>query len=244
MTATPWIHVFIDVPSERVSATEAFWSAVTGWPTSAPWAEHPEFVSLRPPDGSSYVHVQRIDGPARVHLDLMADDIDTEADRLVERGARRGRRHEWWQVLSSPGGLPFCVCGDPDRRRPGPIQWPTGHRSRVAQVCLDIPDAWHDAELAFWADATGWPHEAGRRPEYDRLLPPAGSPLRFLVQRLGVDDDGLSTRAHIDIGTDDIDAEVARVEALGARVLRRMDPWVVLADPAGLPFCVTPQPPD
>jgi Glyoxalase-like domain len=244
VTATPWAHVFVDVPEELVAETVAFWSAVTGWPPGTPWAGHPEFVSLRPPDGRSYVHVQRIDGPARVHLDLLADDLDTDAVRLVELGAARHRRHEWWQVMESPGGLPFCLCGDPDRPRPGPTRWPAGHRSRVAQLCLDVPDAAYDDELAFWAAATGWRHESGRRPEYDRLLPPEGSPLRLLVQRLGRDDPGTSTRAHVDIGTDDVAAEAARLESLGAKVRERIDHWVVFDDPAGLPFCVTPQPPD
>lgn len=120
------------------------------------------------------------------------------------------------------------------------MTWPDGHRSRVVQACVDVPAPLHEPELAFWTQATGWSHERGRRPEYDRLAPPSGSPLRLLVQRLESDDGGRETRAHIDIGTDEVDAEVARAEALGARVVDRIGHWVVLADPAALPFCVTP----
>ena len=239
-----WLHAFIDVPADLAPETERFWSDVTGWPSGRPWSGHPEFVSLEPPGASSYVHVQSIGGPPRVHLDLLAADIDAEAERLVGLGALRGERHPWWQVMTSPGGLPFCLCGEPDRVRPAPMSWPTGHRSRVAQVCLDIPSAGYEPELAFWTEATGWAPEPARRAEYDRFRPPASSPLRLLVQRLGSDDPGESTRAHIDIGTDDLAAEAARVEALGARPIRRMDRWVVFEDPASLPFCVTPQPPD
>jgi predicted enzyme related to lactoylglutathione lyase len=240
----PWVHVFVDVPTDRVTDTTVFWSGVTGWPTGSPWPEHPEFVSLQPPDGDPYVHVQRIGGSPRVHVDLLAGDIDAEAARLEGLGARRHRRHPWWQVMGSPGGLPFCLCGDPDRARPGPMHWPGGHRSRVVQVCVDIPAAIYDSELAFWQRATGWRPTPVGRPEYDRLEPPAGSPLRLLVQRLEPDDPGMATRAHVDIGADDVDAETARVQALGARVVERHDRWVVLEDPAGLAFCVTPQPPD
>jgi predicted enzyme related to lactoylglutathione lyase len=241
----PWLHAFIDVPVDVVSAAERFWSEATGWPSGRPWAGHPEFVSLAPPGASPYVHVQRIDGPPRVHVDLLAADLDAEAERLTGLGAVRGRRHEWWQVMDSPGGLPFCLCGDPDRTRPGPVTWIDGHRSRVVQVCLDIPDADYPRELAFWAAATGWEHRDVARPEYERLVGPSSSPLSFLVQRLGADDPGMATRAHVDIGTDDVAAEVSRLEGLGAHRLRDpVDGWVVLEDPAGLPFCVTPQPPD
>jgi hypothetical protein len=61
---------------------------------------------------------------------------------------------------------------------------------------------------------------------------------------LGDDDAGTTTRVHIDLGTDDITAEVARVEQLGAtRTAFGGDGWVQLADPAGMPFCVTRIPP-
>jgi hypothetical protein len=52
----------------------------------------------------------------------------------------------------------------------------------------------------------------------------------------------VKNRLHIDLNPDDQDAEVARLEALGAR---RVDigqgpdvSWVVLADPEGNEFCV------
>jgi hypothetical protein len=244
MTVAPWAHVFIDVPSELASTTEAFWSAATGWPTGTPWTNHPEFVSMLPPEAHPYVHVQRITGAPRVHLDLMAADVDADAARLVELGAQRRRRHEWWQVMTSPGGLIFCLVGNPNRARPGPTIWPDGHRSRVVQVCADVPAESYDGELAFWRAATGWQHQPGRRSEYDKLIPPDQSPLQLLIQRLEPDDGALTARAHIDMGTDDLDAEVERLQAEGATVQRRIEHWVVLGDPAGLPFCITPLPPD
>jgi hypothetical protein len=244
MTVMPWAHVFVDVPSELAATTESFWSAATGWPVGTPWTNHPEFASMLPPEASPYVHVQRIGGSPRIHIDLLTDDVEAEAARLVELGAHRRRRHEWWQVMASPCGLPFCLVGRPERTRPGPTTWPDGHRSRVVQACVDVPAGMYETELAFWRAATGWRHEPGRRPEYDRLVPPSSSPIRLLVQRLGDDDGALTTRAHIDIGTDDLDAEVERLRTHGATVRHRIDHWVVLGDPGGLPFCVTPLPPD
>lgn len=47
---------------------------------------------------------------------------------------------------------------------------------------------------------------------------------------------------HVDIHTDDLVAEVARLEGLGAESVRRVHSWWVLRDPAGLLFCVLPEP--
>jgi len=58
----------------------------------------------------------------------------------------------------------------------------------------------------------------------------------------------VKNRLHIDLNPDDQDAEVVRLEALGARrvdVGQQGAPWVVLADPEGNEFCVLtarPQP--
>jgi len=57
-----------------------------------------------------------------------------------------------------------------------------------------------------------------------------------LVQRLG---EGVS-RVHLDIHTTDAQAEVARLEKLGAKRLREGEGWVVMEDPAGVLFCVVP----
>jgi hypothetical protein len=52
----------------------------------------------------------------------------------------------------------------------------------------------------------------------------------------------VKNRVHLDLRCDDIDAETARVVALGARVLATTGPtanWVVLADPEGNEFCLS-----
>ena len=164
-------------------------------------------------------------------------------------GAAAGARMRWWQRLTSPGGLPFCLVEEGlGRSRPAAVRWPGGHRSRVVQLALDVPADRYDAEWAFWHATTGWTERADRWPEFRWLLPPDGSPLRLLVHRLGPDDAGAVVRAHLDLGTDDIEAEVRRLVGLGATVDadrgRHDGPGVTLTDPTGLPFCVTSQPPD
>ncbi len=238
------MHAFVDVPSPQAQTARRFWSAVTGWPTSDPWPGHPEFVSLLPPGGAPYLHVQTIDGPPRVHLDLVGD-IENETPRLEDLGATRGQRGDAWQVMSSPGGLPFCVCDEPrPHRRTTATNWPGGHRSRLVQLCVDAPKQCHDVELAFWRAATGWDDEPITSPEFHRLVHRGTSPLQLLIQQLGEDDEGAEVRAHLDLGTDDIAAEVRRVEALGAQVSWPGDGFVALRDPLGMPFCVTGNDPD
>jgi Glyoxalase-like domain len=153
----PWIHAFVDVPEPLLGAALEFWTAVTGWPSGRPWPDHPEFHSIEPPDGDAYLHVQGIDGPPGVHLDLVVGagvGVDDERARHADLGAVPGDRHRWWQVMTSPGGLAYCLVDERDRTRPGPVSWPDGDRSRVAQVCVDVPAARFAAEREFWRRAT------------------------------------------------------------------------------------------
>ena len=46
------------------------------------------------------------------------------------------------------------------------------------------------------------------------------------------------SRVHLDIETDDIDAEVRRLESLGARRIQAIRTWVVMEAPTGQRFCV------
>jgi predicted enzyme related to lactoylglutathione lyase len=50
----------------------------------------------------------------------------------------------------------------------------------------------------------------------------------------------VKNRVHLDLRAADVDAEAERLVGLGARVLGRVEDWVVLADPEGGEFCVQP----
>ncbi|SDH73201.1 VOC family protein [Nonomuraea jiangxiensis] len=45
----------------------------------------------------------------RLHLDLRADDLDAELDRLIALGARLLATHNGWAVLADPEGNEFCL---------------------------------------------------------------------------------------------------------------------------------------
>lgn len=113
------------------------------------------------------------------------------------------------------------------------------HYSRLLKIVIDVPEGEHDRELAFWSAATGAALDRfDQHPEYHGAGLP-GSDLWLLVQRL---DDGPG-RVHVDIHTDDLDAEVVRLEKLGADRVQYVHGWWVMRDPAGLLFCVLPSRP-
>ena len=60
--------------------------------------------------------------------------------------------------------------------------------------------------------------------------------LMLLMQRL----ESGGPRVHLDIHADDLDAEVARLERLGAERVRKVQARWVMRDPAGLLFSVLP----
>lgn len=110
------------------------------------------------------------------------------------------------------------------------------HRSHLCTIVIDVPADDHAANAAFWGGATGKPQRPLTFPEFHGAR--LHESLVLLVQRLG---DG-PPRVHLDFHTDHVDAEVARLEALGAEIVERHEEWTVMADPAGLPFCVVKAP--
>jgi hypothetical protein len=233
-----WIHAVLDVPADQHPAMAGFWSRVLGWELATPWSGHPELRSFDPPRGEPYVHLQEIDGPPRVHLDLESDDPVATVDRAGELGATLVGEHDRWRTLLSPGGLPFCVLEAGEHEPPEPATWPEGHRSRMVQVCIDSPAALQDQEVAFWqALLPGRWVSSPAREFAGKWHDDAGSPLQLLFQRL--DEPDGPVRAHLDHGTDDLPTEVRRLRNLGADDVGPGRGWHVLRDPAGLAFCVT-----
>jgi Glyoxalase-like domain len=108
----------------------------------------------------------------------------------------------------------------------------------LSNIVIDAPPADHDRELAFWGGAIGQPlAQVDRYPEYHGAEL-HGQEVGLLIQRLGQG----PGRVHLDIHTDDLAAEMTRLEALGAERVELVHSWWVMRDPAGLLFCVIPAP--
>ena len=109
------------------------------------------------------------------------------------------------------------------------------HRSRIGLVLIDHPESHWQEALSFWSGVQGVAPTSAGEDEY-RSLGTIGS-VHLESQRVG---DGTPARLHLDIESDNVAAEVARVVGLGATVLEEREGYTVLQDPGGLVFCVVP----
>lgn len=111
------------------------------------------------------------------------------------------------------------------------------HRSRVATVIIDFDEATFGEGAAFWSAALGR-ERLSRNERFESLRGRIGGEggLYLGLQR-GMDD---PQKFHVDIETDDVEAEVSRLEVLGAQVKARIRNHVVMRAPGGHTFCVIP----
>ncbi len=112
----------------------------------------------------------------------------------------------------------------------------------TAQIGLVLDCRDPQALSSFWADALGYV-EVGPAGSYVLLVDPEGVRPKLLLQGVPEDKAG-KNRMHLDIDAVDIEAEAARLEALGAHRVAA-EPlhehgtnWILLSDPEGNEFCV------
>jgi predicted enzyme related to lactoylglutathione lyase len=109
------------------------------------------------------------------------------------------------------------------------------HRSRINGILIDCNVEDLGAAAHFWAEALGRPIDQdhpGTRGNYLMLETPEDE-ISVQIQRVEHE-----SRVHIDIESDDIPAEVARLEKLGATIDKEMERWVVMRAPSGQRFCI------
>lgn len=109
------------------------------------------------------------------------------------------------------------------------------HRSQLAGFIIDCDVSDLDGAAAFWGQALGYEASALSDPaeEKYRKLDTGPSGLHIEVQEVDH-----PSRVHIDIEADDVEAEVRRLEALGARKIKQVRNWWVMEAPTGHKFCV------
>jgi len=115
-----------------------------------------------------------------------------------------------------------------------------GRKAKV-EIVLDCAEPTTLAE--FWCEALGY-RDYYTDANLAVLVPAEGTASALLLQRVPEPKAG-KNRMHIDIVADDVEAEVHRLQALGAR---RVDKgvqsfggtrWVVMSDPEQNEFCVS-----
>ena len=109
------------------------------------------------------------------------------------------------------------------------------HKSRLAGFIIDCQTEDLDAATRFWSAALGLEAESGAQAAEAsyRRLKTAPDELHMEVQTVSH-----PSRVHLDIEADDIEAEVRRLEALGAKRIAAVQTWVVMEAPTGQRFCV------
>ena len=109
------------------------------------------------------------------------------------------------------------------------------HRSRLAGLIIDCEVEDLDAAADFWGRALGYAVGENTDPEDANYVPLDSKKdgLHVEVQKVSH-----ASRVHLDIETDDIEAEVERLEGLGARRVADIKSWVVMQAPTGHRFCV------
>jgi predicted enzyme related to lactoylglutathione lyase len=110
-------------------------------------------------------------------------------------------------------------------------------------LVLDCDDPAALAE--FWGPALGYTN-LGSAGSYTMLIASDGDGPQLLLQKVPEPKAG-KNRMHLDFHVPDIEAEAARLEALGARRLEAAPygehgtSWFLMADPEGNEFCVCDQ---
>ncbi len=111
------------------------------------------------------------------------------------------------------------------------------HKSRLAGLIIDCATDDLRGAAEFWAAALGAPAKPQTdltESKYVELDTPPDEPY-VEVQQVSH-----ASRVHIDIESDDVPAEVARLEKVGAKRLESIRGWVVMESPTGQRFCVVP----
>jgi len=112
------------------------------------------------------------------------------------------------------------------------------HRSRLGALVIDCQSDDFDRDIAFWGAALGGTGKRDTTPgdeHYARVVQDDPDEVQIILQKVDH-----PSRVHLDIEADDIEAEVVRLEKLGARRVAQIKGWWVMEAPSGHRFCVVP----
>ena len=109
------------------------------------------------------------------------------------------------------------------------------HRSRLGGFIIDCQTSDLETAARFWGAALGLKVRPSTSHEDKNYVVFDTAPNDLDIEVQKVDH---PSRVHLDIETDDIEAEVARLEKLGAKRLAKVHSWWVMEAPSGHRFCV------
>lgn len=109
------------------------------------------------------------------------------------------------------------------------------HRSQFAGLIIDCDADDLGTAAEFWSEALGYAKKNSESAGlYVGLVTPENGPY-FEVQKVDHE-----SRVHLDIESDDLEAEAERLKAIGARRIGKVKQWIVMEAPTGQKFCIVP----
>ena len=109
------------------------------------------------------------------------------------------------------------------------------HKSRLGGLIIDCSTENLEMAATFWTQAPGYKAVSSSDPDDDNYIPLKTGPNDLAIELQKVTH---PSRVHIDIETDDVEAEVARLEALGAKRIKKVGSCWVMEAPTGHRFCI------
>ncbi|WP_428263036.1 VOC family protein [Haliangium sp.] len=100
-------QILIDCQTHDIEPAVAFWSQALHLERSPDDEPGGRYIELR--GGDVGVLIQRVEWPSSYHIDIEADDVDAEAERLEALGATKKHKLRSFWVMRAPTGHDFCV---------------------------------------------------------------------------------------------------------------------------------------
>lgn len=109
------------------------------------------------------------------------------------------------------------------------------HRSQLGGFIIDCQTGDLPAAGEFWSRTLGLPMRASAESEDRGYVILGTKPNQPYAEVQKVDH---PSRVHLDIETDNVEAEVTRLEKLGAKRIKNVRSWVIMEAPTGQRFCI------
>ena len=128
----------LDCQADDLAPHVEFWSRALGKRVDTLDEDgNGKYARLHTEHDEPILRLQKVSHAPRIHLDIEADDVDAEVERLIALGARKIEKVHTWVVMEAPSGHRFCVVL-PQRKPFGPHanDWPGTFPARACKPAI------------------------------------------------------------------------------------------------------------
>ena len=112
------------------------------------------------------------------------------------------------------------------------------NKSKLSGFIIDCKTDNLENAVNFWSAALGMPKQDLPSDADDKYMQLIDNTSELHIEVQSVEH---PSRVHLDIETDNVEAEVERLKKLGAKVVNHINTWCVMEAPTGQRFCVVQQ---